>query len=131
MEVRSCPAAHQDARGEIIDILRNQPFDYATLINTNLGGVRGNHYHKETFQWVYILRGRMRVIAQMPDSAATEAVLEQGDLIVNVPHERHAFQALTDCEMLVLTKGPRGGENYELDTYRLEEPLIPKPSSAG
>jgi len=27
--------------------------------------------------------------------------------------------------MLVLTKGPRAGMDYEKDTFRLEKPLIP------
>jgi hypothetical protein len=27
--------------------------------------------------------------------------------------------------MLVLTRGPRGGDDYESDTFRLEVPLIP------
>jgi hypothetical protein len=55
-------------------------------------------------------------------------VLEKGDLIVNRPLERHAFEAIDDCRMLVLTRGPRGGEDYEKDTFRLDAPLIvPKP----
>ena len=38
--------------------------------------------------------------------------------------ERHAFQAIEDTTFLVLTRGPRGGENYETDTFRLDIPLI-------
>ena len=86
--------------------------------------MRANHYHKETFQWVYMLKGRMRVVARMPGEEPTEVVLEPGDLIVNVPLEHHAFELLDDSSMLVLTQGPRGGENYESDTFRLDVPLI-------
>jgi hypothetical protein len=30
-----------------------------------------------------------------------------------------------DMTMLAFTKGPRGGDNYEDDTYRLEKSLVP------
>jgi hypothetical protein len=40
-----------------------------------------------------------------------------------MPQEGHAFEALEDTTFLVLTRGPRGGENYEDDTFRLETSL--------
>jgi quercetin dioxygenase-like cupin family protein len=36
----------------------------------------------------------------------------------------HAWKALEDTTCLVFTKGPRSGDQYESDTYRLEEPLL-------
>ena len=36
------------------------------------------------------------------------------------------IKALKDTKLLVLTKGPRGGKEYESDTFRLENPLISK-----
>lgn len=124
MEVTKITASFSDRRGDIIDILKNEAVEYATLITSKKGAVRANHYHKETFQYVYVLDGRMRVVAQMPGQPEEEVTLEKGDLIVNTPHERHAFEALDDCIILVLTRGPRGGDDYEKDTYRLDVPLI-------
>jgi quercetin dioxygenase-like cupin family protein len=125
MHVQRIKPSFADDRGEIIDILKQNNVEYATLIISKKRAVRANHYHKETFQWVYMLAGRMRVVAQMPDEAAQEVILGPGDLIVNEPLERHAFEALEDSTMLVLTRGPRGGDDYEKDTYRLDVPLIP------
>jgi quercetin dioxygenase-like cupin family protein len=124
MKVLKISAVFSDVRGDIIDVLRNTVVEYATVITSKHGAVRANHYHKETFQYVYMLEGRMRVVSQMPGEATEEVVLEKGDLIVNMPLERHAFEAVDDCTMLVLTRGPRGGEDYEKDTYRLDVPLI-------
>ena len=124
MKVVKISPAFSDARGDIIDILKNSVVEYATLITSKRGAIRANHFHKETFQYVYMLEGRMRVVSQMPGEAIEEVVLEKGDLIVNVPLERHAFEAIDDCTMLVLTKGPRGGDDYEKDTFRLDVPLI-------
>jgi len=124
MNVVSISPTYSDARGEIIDILRNGVIEYATLITSKRGSIRANHYHEQTFQYVYLLEGRMRVVSQMPGEPVEEVMLEKGDLIVNMPRERHAFEAIDDCAMLVLTRGPRGGDDYEKDTFRLDVPLI-------
>ncbi len=126
MEVQRRKVSFEDARGKIIDIIANEPVEYATLITSAKGAVRANHYHKDTFQFLYVLSGKLRVVGQMPGKEPTEAIMTEGDLIVNVPEERHAFEALEDSAFLVLTRGPRGGEDYEKDTYRLETPLIPR-----
>lgn len=128
MDVKSIKPSFSDERGSILDIVTNDNFEYATIIHSKKHSVRANHYHKETYQYVYVLNGRMRVVSQMPDEEKTEAVLGAGDLILNVPHERHAFEALEDTDFLVLTRGPRGGEDYESDTFRLTEPLIERPA---
>ena len=124
MDVKRVKTSFEDARGKIIDIVADTPTEYATLITSKKGAVRANHYHKDTYQYVYVLSGKLRVRGQMPGGPIDEAVLETGDLILNVPEERHAFEALEDTTFLVLTRGPRGGENYEQDTYRLDVPLI-------
>ena len=115
--------AFQDARGYIIDILQNEPVEHATIITSLKGAVRGNHYHKDSVQYAYLLSGRLQVLAQMPGKEVESEILETGDLLVNVPLERHALIALEDSVFVVLTRGPRGGTQYESDTYRLEHPL--------
>ena len=37
--------------------------------------------------------------------------------------EHHAVHALEDSVFMVFTRGPRGGDDYESDTFRLETPL--------
>ena len=116
--------AFTDDRGTIIDVLAGELIDYVTVINTVAGAVRGNHYHEETFQWIYMLSGRMRVRTQIRGETPKDTILDQGDLILNEPLEGHAFQALKNSSFLVLTRGPRGGNDFEQDTYRLEVSLI-------
>jgi quercetin dioxygenase-like cupin family protein len=124
MKIEQPAPQHTDDRGEIMDILAEEPIDFVTRITSKAGAVRGNHYHKDTFQWVYMLSGRIRVCAYNNGSGREEAVISTGDLLLNEPLEHHAFEALEDSVFLVLTRGPRGGEHYEDDTYRLDNPLI-------
>lgn len=119
-------ASFKDVRGLIIDLTPKyiQPgIDAITLITSKRGAIRGNHYHKETHQWTYIVKGRTRVVHLIGEQFI-DATYEAGELIYHAPGTSHAFEAVEDTEWLVFTKGPRAGEDYEKDTFRLEIPLI-------
>ena len=125
MDVIKAPPAFSDARGEIIDLIQNESINAVTVVTFRKGAVRGNHYHKHTTQWNYVMRGAIRMVTQMPGGPAREMVMRPGDLVANGPEERHALQGLEDSALMVFTRGPRGGKEYETDTFRLELPLIP------
>jgi quercetin dioxygenase-like cupin family protein len=114
---------HKDRRGEIKDILVKERIDYVTLITCRKGSTRGNHYHKKTVQMAYVLDGKVKVLTQMPGKPVKATVVRSGSMIVNEALERHAIVALEDTTLLVLTRGLRGGKDYETDTFRLAEPL--------
>lgn len=116
--------AHTDERGVITDLLQDETIDAVTLITFEKGAVRANHYHKETFQWNYVLSGTIKLVTQLPDQEKIETIMQKGEFIVTVPNESHALMAVESSELLVLTKGPRGGKEYESDTFRLITPLI-------
>jgi|TARA_B110000438_G_C15663474_1_gene585025 quercetin dioxygenase-like cupin family protein len=124
MNLKKIDTSFHDDRGEIVDILVNEPIEFVTMITSKAGSVRGNHYHKKTFQWIYMLSGKIRVCAQSEGSSLKELIIFTGDLILNAPLEQHAFEALEDSKFLVFTRGPRGGDNYEDDTFRIKTPLI-------
>ena len=120
--------AVQDERGRIVDLLEKENINAVTLVSFRKGAVRGNHFHKKTHQWNYLLSGRIRMRAQDPPKQAVSVLMKPGDFVLTGPGERHALLALKDSELMVFTKGPRGGKEYETDTFRLKKPLI-KPSS--
>ena len=124
MDLKKIDANFRDERGDITDILANEPIEFVTMISSKAGSVRGNHYHKKTSQWVFMLSGKIRVCAKSEGSKLQENLIIKGDLILNKPYEQHAFEAIEDSKFLVFTSGPRGGDNYEDDTYRIEIPLI-------
>jgi quercetin dioxygenase-like cupin family protein len=123
VKIERIQCTHKDARGEISDVLVKEEIQFVTLITSAKGAERGHHYHKETIQWVYILEGRLKLLTQMPDGPVCETILEKGDLAMTVPLESHAMIALESSAFMVFTRGTRGGEEYESDTYRLSAPL--------
>jgi quercetin dioxygenase-like cupin family protein len=123
MKVISKKAAFEDERGKIIDILGKEVIEYVTLISSKKGAVRGNHYHKESVQYTFLLYGTLKLLTQIPGRKIETRRIKPGDLVITPPMEKHALIALEDSEFLVFTRGPRGGKNYEKDTYRLTEKL--------
>lgn len=114
-----------DKRGSITDLLTHLAVDAITLIESEVGAVRANHYHKETTQWTYILSGEIEYCSKhMKEEAIVRQILIKGMLVCAKPWVAHAIKSLTYSEILIFTKGPRSGINYELDTFRLAEPLL-------
>jgi quercetin dioxygenase-like cupin family protein len=115
----------EDERGVIQDLL-DGPIDAVTEIVTKKGAVRGNHTHNETTQWTYIVFGELQVVTRAPGGEPFSETYSTGDLICEEPGVAHAWKALTDTIVLVFTRGPRSGADYESDTQRLapEDRLI-------
>jgi len=120
MKFKKPKISFKDRRGEIIDILKKEPIEYVTLITSKKGAVRGNHFHKKSIQYNYVLKGKLKLFSKVKQGRVRSIILRPGDLALNPKGEEHAILAMEDSEFLVFTRGPRGGENYELDTYRLK-----------
>lgn len=111
----------EDRRGTIRDIIPG-PLDQVTEIFTKAGAIRGNHIHRETIQWTYVISGTM-LFASTEDDGLHEREAYPGDLVKEPAGIAHAWKAVTDARVLVFTRGPRSGEGYESDTHRLEKPI--------
>jgi dTDP-4-dehydrorhamnose 3,5-epimerase-like enzyme len=110
----------EDERGVIQDLL-TEAITSVTRIDTVAGAVRGNHVHYQTTQWTYIVSGRMRMVTHWPGSSEFyDQDHGPGALLRDDPGYAHAWKALEDTTVLVFTRGPRSGENYESDTVRLK-----------
>lgn len=123
MKLRKIATAYEDERGIIADILERVEIDCVTLITSKKGARRGDHYHKESIQYTFVLKGTLHLITQIDEGKTEITTIKAGDLVLTPPMEKHALIALDDSEILILTRGPRGGKSYEEDTYRLSEKL--------
>lgn len=119
MIIKKLTPAFEDARGLITDILQHTPVDSVTIITCIKGSIRANHYHKESIQYSYVLSGKILAYTQMPDGPLESQALVAGDMLESPILERHALHAVEDSVLLIITRGPRGGKNYEDDTFRV------------
>lgn len=108
--------AFMDHRGVIRDIVEG-PIDCITEIFTKAGKIRGNHVHKLTTQWTYVISGGL-LVRTVDSGLHYENRYGPGELHCTEPGVQHAWKAFEDTLVLVFTRGPRSGAGYESDTYR-------------
>lgn len=120
MNIKDFKVNYKDERGIIKDLIQKKTINAITYITINKGKVRGNHYHKKTIQWNYILSGKLKVFTKQKKSKLKIKIFEKGSFFYSPPKEMHAFLGLKKTEILVFTQGPRGGKEYESDTYRVK-----------
>ena len=114
----------RDKRGFIIDLLVKKNINAITLITQKKGKIRGNHFHKKTIQWNYLVKGELELFTKKNKGKIIKTIMKKGDLVVTTKNESHAFKALKNSEFLVFTQGPRGGKEYDKDTFRLKKPIL-------
>ena len=114
----------RDSRGFIIDLLEKKNINAITFITQKKGKIRGNHFHKKTIQWNYLIKGKLELLTRKNKQKIIRTLMKEGDLVETSKNESHAIKALKNSEFLVFTQGPRGGKEYENDTFRLKKPLV-------
>lgn len=108
-----------DERGEITNVL-NRPIRHVAVITSRKGSIRGNHWHPEDEQYMYLISGRYRSVTKDLDTGeATEQIVESGSLVYCPPRVVHAYEFLEDSVFLNLTLDDR-------DPKRFAEHTIPE-----
>ena len=119
MKLTKIKVATSDARGCISDILYSDVIHHVAIIESKAGSLRGNHYHKETTQYIYMNRGYLRYWYSNLDGGDIKSILvEEGALVETPPNDVHALECPVDRTFTVFSRGIRGGQDYEADTYR-------------
>ena len=103
-----------DERGMIANILE-EPIEHVAIITSKSGSVRGNHYHPNLTQYVYLISGKYENLSKdlndkNPQTEST--VIEAGDLVITMPMVAHAMKFLEDSVLLNLTPGHRDSSKF-------------------
>ena len=116
---------NQKIKGIYIGYIYKWSKDHCTVVSFNKKAIRGNHYHKKSIQYSFILEGKLLMYSAEVDNYGKiknnlKKIVKKNDLISHKPFEAHAFKT-TKSLMLAFADGLRGGKNYEKDTFRLKK----------
>lgn len=107
---------HLDERGRILRLLE-KPINQVSLIYTRNQAVRGNHYHKEDTQVLYVLQGYAVVTTKQVETGAEKRyTIYAGDLEIMPPLWAHRYLHYGRCKMMQFATRPRVPDTVE-DTY--------------
>ena len=119
-----------DKRGLIIDVYVNAPKEHCLIVTFEKGAVRGNHYHKKSTQFSFLLSGELDFYYAKIDKKngkvkkIQKKIIKKNTFITHKPYEAHAFKSKKKSILVAFSCGIRGGNKYEKDTYRLEKKLV-------
>ena len=97
----------KDDRGVFREILAGFPAGTVVCGDMSAGAVMGNHYHRRTRVFFYLLSGRARVRTVNVETGATdELLLDENRGVFLEPGESHAIRFLVDSRFLMLKSEP-------------------------
>lgn len=116
-------AAHRDDRGYILNVIDDPRISHVAVFTSRRGTVRGNHYHPEQLQWVYLISGRY--VSHSKDVRVEGApverhAIEPGMLVFAPPMVAHAQEFEEDSVLLNITDGERASAEFEHHTVKYE-----------
>ena len=115
------PKGYEDARG-IIQPLGDLNMKSASLIVSKANTWRANHYHKNDWHFIYVLKGSFEYYFKKTnsDEKIKKKIVKKGELLFTGPVVDHAMFYTEETEIIVLSKNPRDQKTYEEDTVRID-----------
>ena len=120
--VKRIKPAFTDDRGEIANIVE-EPIESVAIITSKSGSIRGNHYHPNQIQYVYLVSGKYERISKdtrKKDGKKESRIITPGDLVITPPMIAHAMRFLEDSIILNLTTGSRDKKKYQEHTIKFQ-----------
>lgn len=120
-DIINLPKNIEDIRG-FIQPLCDLNMKSASLIYTKPNQWRANHYHKEDWHFIYVLKGSFEYYFKKTNSneKVKKKVVSKGELLFTGNMIDHAMYYLEDTDILVVSKNPRDQKTYEEDTVRID-----------
>ena len=94
----------------------------ASLIVSKANTWRANHYHKNDWHFIYVLKGSFEYYFKKTnsDEKIKKKIVKKGELLFTGPVVDHAMFYIEETEIIVLSKNPRDQKTYEEDTVRID-----------
>ena len=125
MRIRNLNIDFKDDRGTITDLFYDANINHVADIKTFEKCIRGNHYHKQTTQHIFVYKGFLEYWYKKLGSLdkPKKILVKENQIITTPPYEIHALKITDVNHFIVFATGQRGGKDYESDTFRVD-PIV-------
>lgn len=119
MDILPADGLFLDARGQIANL---PPFTTigVTVITSERGAVRGNHYHLHESHLMYVVSGLMVYIEEDADGRTHVCEVGPGGAVVSPPRAPHCTVFPERTVFVTLSDWDRRGQNYEDEVVRID-----------
>jgi dTDP-4-dehydrorhamnose 3,5-epimerase-like enzyme len=121
-EVLSPRFERRDGRGVFREILAGFPAGTVVCGQMRAGAVMGNHYHRRTRVFFYLLGGRAGIrTVDVATGATDKFLLGENQGVFLEPGESHAIRFLVDSDFLMLKSLPYDPDEPDTIEYPVPE----------
>ncbi len=112
-----------DKRGTFVEVINSKTWESIIFGEMKRGAVMGNHYHKKTTVFFYLISGSAQVNIINVITKKTKSVkLAQNEGIILSPDHSHSILYITDSSFIMGKSQKYNKENP--DTYSFEVPEV-------
>lgn len=109
---------HKDDRGFIYSVIHNGEWREINYVESQAGSVRGGHYHKETLECFFVIKGSIDVYINNIKNGVQENFNVKGrSVFVVEPFEVHEFKVLEDSAWINILSKPM--DSRDKDMHRI------------
>lgn len=106
---------HKDERGFIYSVLNKGQWQEINYVESQRGSVRGGHYHKETLECFFIIKGTIDVyIDNIKNKKSESFSVKERSVFVIEPFEIHKFKVLEDSAWINILSKPIDNNNKDI-----------------
>lgn len=116
MEIKRPEYIFKDDRGELAQIATGGPWRQLNILKRRAGSLGGGHYHKNTQEFFYVLKGKIEVSIFDTTSGnhLKATTFSKGDCFTIMPYEQHYMNFLTETVLVVLYTNPFNQEEPDI-----------------
>lgn len=96
---------HEDERRRLTQLF-TAPIAQVNLYEAKNGAILGDHFHRETDEYFYVVQGRIMY--------NESRILNTGDIFVVYPQENHRIECLEDVKLMSFLTRPYSKENPDI-----------------
>jgi quercetin dioxygenase-like cupin family protein len=105
---------HEDGRGLLAQISSNRKWSQVNYIKSDIGAIRGNHYHQLNRELFYVIDGRFTITLEKDNDKLIYDIVA-GDMFIVEPFVRHSFEYLEKTMLITMYDKGVQLENGKMD----------------
>ena len=108
---------YNDQRGKIVGIFQDLKWEEINYIESSKGSVRGNHYHKETLEGIFVIDGAIKVtLVDIANNSTRSFIGKKGAAFIINPRILHTFELLENSKWINMLSKPFVDKSKDIHT---------------
>lgn len=116
IEFLECDFSHRDNRGMLVQLVSKNKWSQVNYIESEVGSLRGNHYHKINQELFYVIEGSFNLKLESKNNTIFYNI-QKGDMFIIKPLVKHSFEYLAHTKLITMYDKGVELEDNKMDIF--------------